>query len=657
MSQQANMSKDEQLQEDIGSFIMWFIVGVALLCVVPALIVGLFIHAIFIKMLKKDMWLYLTSILSIVGLLVLYAKHEWISVFAFASGIHMPVVSPIINQVLNQGEIIESSIFSFVGYFSIGIVLAVLYRLYEVFLKKKEIVSKKSQMDKKRNSKTYKDFKKKRMKFLAKKQIKYRKSNDMTNFIGYTEYKERLELNDRELNQHMFAIGTTGAGKTTVIAALMECALKRNKPIIFVDGKGDRNTVNDLVKLANGYKRTVRVFSDLDQVTYNPLKYGTPTVVRDKLMALFEWSEPYYKTQSSRFLQLLASMMKDYGLQQDLHTFYYYMNPSELKSFLERQIMEQEIEEEMEIEVDDTSIEESVNEEHADHDELVSAFGATEKSVQEKAAVATKKMVKQIKKTVVKVMDDQAKHYYQKFFSEIDLEAVGNLRNQIAELLESDLGELFREKPDGIDLRQSTENNEVVIFSLSGNKYQDYIKSLSRFVIMDVNNLVDYRAKTGRKSIFAVYDEFSAYASAEIVDIVNKSRSAGFECLISTQGLSDIDSVSETLTRQILNNTNTYLIGRVNDEADAERLAKIIGTYEDQELTQQAKQELNRRYYASEMGSTREVDRFKAHPNEIKNLQTGEIFICRKLLEDEETNTAYTRRAYVRNALDLGGLE
>jgi type IV secretory pathway TraG/TraD family ATPase VirD4 len=657
MSQQANLSKDEQLQEDIGRLIMWFIVGVAVLSVLPALIVGLVIHAIFVKVLKKDAWLYLTSIFGIVGLFVLYAKNELTSVFGFVSSLNMPFVSPIINQVFNQGKTIETSVLSFIGYISIGIVLAVLYRLYEVFLKKKEIVSKKSQIAKKRNSKAYQDFKKKRMEFLAKKQTKYRKSHDISNFIGYTEYKERLELDDRELNQHMFAIGTTGAGKTTVIAALMECALKRNKPIIFVDGKGDRNTINDLTKLANGYKRTVRVFSDLDSVTYNPLKYGTPTVVRDKLMALFEWSEPYYKTQSSRFLQLLAGMMNDYHLQQDLHTFYHYMNPSELKSFLESQVIEQVIEEEIEIEVDETSNEESVSEENADHDELVSAFGANEKPITQKTAVATKKMVKQIKKTVVKVMDDKAKYYYQKFFSEIDLEAIGNLRNQIAELLESDLGELFREKPDGIDLRKSTEDNEVVIFSLSGNKYQDYIKSLSRFVIMDVNNLVDYRAKTGRKSIFAVYDEFSAYASAEIVDIVNKSRSAGFECLISTQGLSDIDSVSETLTRQILNNTNTYLVGRVNDEADAERLAKIIGTYEDQELTQQAKQELDKRYYANEMGSAREVDRFKAHPNEIKNLQTGEIFICRKLLEDEETKTAYTRRAYVRNALDLGGLE
>jgi hypothetical protein len=50
-------------------------------------------------------------------------------------------------------------------------------------------------------------------------------------------------------------------------------------------------------------------------------------------------------------------------------------------------------------------------------------------------------------------------------------------------------------------------------------------------IILDVNSLVAYRQAKGRKSIFGVYDEFSAYGDRRIVDIVNKSRSAASNVL------------------------------------------------------------------------------------------------------------------------------
>jgi hypothetical protein len=56
------------------------------------------------------------------------------------------------------------------------------------------------------------------------------------------------------------------------------------------------------------------------------------------------------------------------------------------------------------------------------------------------------------------------------------------------------------------------------------------------------------------------------------------------------------------------------------------------------------------------MGTVRDVERFKANPSEIKNLQIGEIFINRKMVEVEDSDT-YFSRVYVRNALDLGGIK
>jgi conjugal transfer pilus assembly protein TraD len=78
---------------------------------------------------------------------------------------------------------------------------------------------------------------------------------------------------------------------------------------------------------------------------------------------------------------------------------------------------------------------------------------------------------------------------------------------------------LFMEDEQGIDLRKITDAGDVVIFSLSGSRYADYIRRIGKMVILDVNSLVAYRQATGRKPIFGVYDEFSAYGDRRIVDI------------------------------------------------------------------------------------------------------------------------------------------
>ncbi|MCM3597912.1 TraG/TraD/VirD4 family protein [Metabacillus idriensis] len=230
------------------------------------------------------------------------------------------------------------------------------------------------------------------------------------------------------------------------------------------------------------------------------------------------------------------------------------------------------------------------------------------------------------------------------------------LKMQLGELLESDLGHLFVDSENGIDLQRITDNNDVVIFSISGSRYADYIRKIGKMIILDVNSLVAYRQAKGRKSIFGVYDEFSAYGDRRIVDIVNKSRSAGFECIISTQTLSDIDAVDPIMTEQIISNCNIIATGRVNSSKDAERIAQVFGTFSDREITQQIEKKYPHIRYESEMGTVRDVERFKANPSEIKNLQIGEIFINRKMVEVEGSDT-YFSRVYVRNALDLGGIK
>src|SRR5699024_71794 len=167
---------------------------------------------------------------------------------------------------------------------------------------------------------------------------------------------------------------------------------------------------------------------------------------------------------------------------------------------------------------------------------------------------------------------ERSKKFYNRFFgrwSESDegelylFENASTVRMALYGLVDSDLGHLFEEKDNGLDLLHLSDNKQGLFISLDGNIYDDYIKKIARFIISDINYLVSYRNKNQLKDepILAIYDEFSVYANEKIVNTINKSRSAGFHCIIATQTLADLDNVNSSLKKQIVGNTNTYMVG------------------------------------------------------------------------------------------------
>ncbi|WP_336766147.1 TraM recognition domain-containing protein [Paenibacillus sp. USHLN196] len=745
-----------------------------------ALIAAALIYVGAVFGIKKKWILYTLLPMAAFGLLIIHGAHEWMALLGFMSWLQIPYVTPLAEEYLNRNQPFPINAFSYLGTLSLGILMANAAHPFIEYYRSKIIKSKHDGLRKRKKERDYRQFRLNREKYLNKKQLHFRKSNSSENFIGYDEFQERVALKAHEPNQHILAVATTGGGKTVLIGTNVENALRQNKPIIFMDGKGELKSMLEFKEMCEKHGRTVHMFTDIDELSFNFLRHGSPTQLRDKVMNLFEWSEPFYKTNCSRFLQLVFRMLRDFDQPIELATVYDFTAKSKVARFLAEQterakvmievpkpakfILDQELlpeepqPEPEPIELTSEELTKVLDEEYSsmeppeereptpelpveltseelaklldgepsaavepEPDSAASLFGLQEvnesfvtvepepeqlsevaEPVEEEAkelpadAISEEPIKEDPEEETAPVkasmlfegldhgedeglsepevryqvewdeeMRAKIQYYRERFFgleeeddedepSGISFGALTSLRNQLAELIESDLGHLFVEREDGIDLKTITDNNEVAIFSISGNKYKDYIKTLGRVVIMEVNTLVDYRQKEGKKSIMSVYDEFSAYVSHEVVDVINKSRSAGFECLLSVQGLSDIDAVDPVLTRQIINNCNTYMIGRVNDPADAEVLAAACGTYEDADITSQVEKNAWKKRFESEMGTVRMVQRYRAHPDDIRGLGTGEVFLCRKTIEQD--GAPYVARVYVRNALDLTGI-
>lgn len=74
-----------------------------------------------------------------------------------------------------------------------------------------------------------------------------------------------------------------------------------------------------------------------------------------------------------------------------------------------------------------------------------------------------------------------------------------------------------------------------------------------------------------------------------------------------------------------IGNTNNYIVLRQNSATNAEAWADILGTRQSMEVTYQIAQQ-SRTTSTTGLGSARRIREFLYHPDEIKDLRTGEAF-------------------------------
>lgn len=134
------------------------------------------------------------------------------------------------------------------------------------------------------------------------------------NYLGYnflTKLPEYMTIEQRLL--HTQITGATGTGKTeSVILPLIWQDIIANRGIIFIDAKGDIENAKKIYEMAkeNNREQDFLLFSiahpELSR-TYNPLQYGDPTQLKDKITGAIEWSqrEPFFQRKCENALQTL----------------------------------------------------------------------------------------------------------------------------------------------------------------------------------------------------------------------------------------------------------------------------------------------------------------------------------------------------------------
>ena len=365
---------------------------------------------------------------------------------------------------------------------------------------------------------------------------------------------------DTKSRAHLFAIGTTGSGKTANILRYVENSIKNGQPTIIVDGKGgtkehDLATVTQ--KLAKKYGREVYLVnqSDLSNTDpYNPFSDLSATEVKDMLVSMSEWESDHYKNLASRYWQIMLSIMIDNDITPTFEKIILFSVPENFLQVLHELKKSEQI--------DDQRYLKAVN-------------------------IANSEAGKQ---------------------AEISI-------SRSAVVYEGDGSKLFGDH-FGFNMRSAFEENAVVIVLLNEFSYGDFARSTGQLVLEDIKSLIS-RLLSGEyeeKETLLVLEELGVYVNNGIEGLLNRSRSAGVKTIVSMQTTADVDKENPDLTRQIIGNCNDFMIMRVTDQDSAETMAKLIGTEKGIQKTSRTTEGIS-----TGESSNKLVDQFRISPNEIKN--------------------------------------
>ena len=376
-----------------------------------------------------------------------------------------------------------------------------------------------------------------------------------------------------ELTTHATIVGGSNSGKTNTAEVLLEAQAAGGGGFVVLDGKGGRDLPRAAIALASRYGQPVSLWSirpygdpDLDRHRrpWNPVGDGDPTEIKDRITSSEDQTEPYYAAVAAR--GLLAATR---ALQQTRET----LRLDDLASALE----------------DAPTLATAVERTNPDEAAWLSSLLPPEQS------------------------------------------ALRGMATRLRTMANTDGADALMPANDEIRLHEAIRDNHLVVFTLPQGLYPALVPHVTRYALQTINAVCTRIEARGTKANAMVFvDELSAFDGDELCAGFERGRSAGVRFIVATQSLSNLATAGgDKLLHAALDNAELLVIHRQAVPDTAELLASIGGTEEAWEHTHAVSDQAGLRIGWDETGrrNRRLTDRFRAHPNAIKQLGQGEAIV------------------------------
>lgn len=408
-----------------------------------------------------------------------------------------------------------------------------------------------------------------------------RKKIDDTNiYIGDDKFEKSpvyLPIND--MARHIQIMGGTGAGKTNLLKNMIEPLIEKGESVIFLDMKAEKEMVTWLKNTHKLYKKEenfslVSTNSPEDSVAINPVKKEDLSDLVSMIMESLEWSESYYEDRCRFALN---------------HAIKYFEKvQKEDNKFLKL-------------------------------DDLIGVLSSSqyfEKLERKNQVFSTEK--------------EEKKVFLGTLYNENLQKDISKLIAGLDALQKSKLGERFcNTSSETKSLAEIVENGGLVYVQLNAMKDELSARLAGKLLLQDLINTVGEKNANGEqfsnKKCTLIIDEFSDFATDNFIKLLNKCRGAGMGVIIAYQSSGDLEHVSRVFAKRVSSNCGIKFFFGTNDPEEAEDMSKRVGTVKGTKMTQKILEDI-----VQEVGSIRDVEEFLIHPNDVKNMEIGEVLMLNK---------------------------
>lgn len=394
------------------------------------------------------------------------------------------------------------------------------------------------------------------------------------------------ELTEGQLNHHVHVVGASGYGKTVLLSHIIKQRIQQGKGLLFIDLKSDMET---LLKFSQHVAEANRIddlmiFSLTEKqmsLSYNLIEDGTATQLRDRIINSLNWSEEYYKNQSSSFilkLMILLFWLRD-NKQERFH----------LGTILEC----------------------------ASNPAKIIEVGNKIPMAETKLKLYTQNL---------KEFLDAKEHF----------NSLQGLRTQLESIALSDFGELVTSELPGVNLFEAYTQSKIIFLFLDSRRYGETAKALGRFILQDLKSVsarVDGEVpKEQRKPFSVIIDEFADLAQEDFIGFLDRARSSRMSVVVAHQEICDLQRISSEFAGRLMGNTSTLYSFLQKRQESAEIISGMAGT---RTVWKQTRQTERFGFFEVDSGggSRREVEEFCIHPNTIKSLRVGRCVCIKKYPE------------------------
>jgi hypothetical protein len=409
--------------------------------------------------------------------------------------------------------------------------------------------------------------------------------------LGYDIFGEPFYWSDDTRTMQSNAFGMTGAGKTNLLETVTEQDIRRGVPIIFIDGKGDKELLSHLMPSIEAAGRTqdLRIIDPMRpeiSARYNPF-WAPEGNAEDHVGFVFEsfnMEKDFFEGHQRVYLENIARVLHYSGKRFNFH------------------------------------------------DVLVCAYDASILKAQMKVALEC--VANDLRITVQQrlTLTMSIRNLLESFEDKERLSKIQGLINEMMTFMGDDMAMITGPYDELLSLDDVIDHGLILFMSLNVNVNERAVTALGRMLLQNLQLMIGRRysrAEEGKKQPFVsvIMDEFSPFAYENFAHILQTARGANVAFLFALQSAPQLLQVGRGFRNDVASAPNTTFMLRTKDEETAQYFLKASARVRQMRRSMHVAKRgvFNTTYEEGNEGSQTETKDTLAQDEHIKKMPVGQM--------------------------------